>query len=814
MKSIPSFFPRKRRKLVLRSLNLETLEPRFAPSTVFSLWTEMGPGPSQNAQVDIPPNDDVVGAIQSIAVHPTDPNTVYIGAVNGGVWKTTDGGTNWEPLTDDLPSQSIGDVVFDSSDATNNTLVVGTGRWSNFANRGDDEVGLYRTTDGGTSWSQINSAEVSGKQISSVVANGSTLLVGTINDGLWLSTNTGGAWTDISDGGASHLPDNAGVADLVVDPADDNRIYAAVRGSGIWTSADGGTTWSNVTGTISTVTGTGTMRLAMHNSVGNNVLFVATVNNAGVLNGVWFSNNQGGAWTQMDTPVFHPGGQGFNNTAIAADPTDPDLVYLGGDRITAWPFTGNVLRGDRSLGAGTQFTAIVDAGANSTAPHADARAMAFLPDGRLLESDDGGIYVLADPSGTLPATTQWSSFNGDLGVAEAHDVAYDSVANVYIAGLQDNCTAVQTTAGSKTWDNIHAGDGGDVAIDNTSLAGAGTYRYVSSQNLGSFTRYQYDNTGTYVGELAIATGVGDAQFVTPIELNAANAARFLIGGSGDLYESTNINTGAPTFTNIGGPGANRNAMVYGVAGNPDLIYVGSGSGVWARTTAGGAINLTTALPAGAGTITDVAVDPDDWQHVFAVDNDQVFESTNAGGAWTDITGNLTAISSADFRTIEYIPGAARDALTVGTRSGVFAAPGTDTDNWTEFGTALPDVLVFDLEYNATDNILAAGTLGRGVWSFAGANTVFEDVVIAGTGGNDTIVINATPGGGTYSVNGGPAVAFGSLPAFTFNGGAGDDVFTLNFTGGNPIPTGGLFFNGGVAGSDSLQILAGTFGKTT
>lgn len=166
------------------------------------------------------------------------------------------------------------------------------------------------------------------------------------------------------------------------------------------------------------------------------------------------------------------------------------------------------------------------------------------------------------------------------------------------------------------------------------------------------------------------------------------------------------------MTAIGGPGANRNAMAYGANRDPDAAYVGRGAAVFRRIS--GTFTATTALPAGAATITDVALDPSNALRVWAVDDNQVFRSFDGGVTWADVTGNLPTVSAQDFRTIEFISGAP-GRVALGTRSGVFVADAT-TDVWSLFGSALPDVLVFDLRYVATQATLYAGTLGRGVWS--------------------------------------------------------------------------------------------------
>jgi photosystem II stability/assembly factor-like uncharacterized protein len=166
-------------------------------------------------------------------------------------------------------------------------------------------------------------------------------------------------------------------------------------------------------------------------------------------------------------------------------------------------------------------------------------------------------------------------------------------------------------------------------------------------------------------------------------------------------------------------------MAYGANANAAVAYVGKGSQVFRRS--GGSFVATTALPAGAATVTDVALDPGNPSRVWAIDDKRVFFSVDAGTTWFEITGNLPSISSQDFRTIEFInadgPTPARVAL--GTRSGVYVS-NSGGSVWELFGAELPDVLVFDLRYVHSQRTLYAGTLGRGVWSL----DVRSDVLLA------------------------------------------------------------------------------------
>ena len=685
----------------------------LAPSRIVNaggIWTARGPAPTQSAQVRVPPDNEVCGAIHSIAAHPTNADILYIGAVNGGVWRTlnaTAARPSWIPLTDSLPSQSIGSVVFDPTDASRQTLLVGTGRWSNFAQRGDDEIGVYRSVNGGTSWSQLGGATLLGQKLISVVARGGTLFAASFGGGLYRSTDTGANWTLIS--GSNGLP-TGGIGALSEDALSQNRLLVGVRGAApkFLRSDDLGATWTDISTGIANLGSNSTLRI----TAGSGSVLFAAVINGGILNGVYRSANLGATWTALDVPAVHPGAQGAVNTALVADPNNPNVVYVSGDRITAGPFTGNVARLDASLALGAQNTFVVDAGASNTAPHADSRAMAFDANGNLLESDDGGIYRLSNPS---VATRAWGSVIGDLNVIEAHNLAKDTITNALIIGTQDNGTHQQQAANNPRWVLINGGDGGDVAVDSTNLGPSGSFRYLSSQNLGGFRRAQYDNANAFIASLTMPN-ITDVQFVTPIELNTANPGRLLVGGLSNLYESTNTSTGAPTLTSLGAPGANRQAVAYGATNDPDAIYVGKLAAVWKRSGAGGAITQTTALPAGAADVTDVAMDPTNSSRVFAVDNNQVFASADGGVTWTDVTGNLGTVSAQDFRTVEYISDAGGDSVVIGTRSGVYSVPAFG-NVWGRLGSALPDVLVFDLRYIKTQKTLIAGTLGRGVWTY-------------------------------------------------------------------------------------------------
>src|SRR5262249_36789991 len=200
----------------------------------------------------------------------------------------------------------------------------------------------------------------------------------------------------------------------------------------------------------------GRIILAIHNSPGNDVLYAATVssfrnpvfssvNVMGDFQGVFRSANLGATWSAMGLPGWPIDTEAqvmIWHGAIAADPTNPNVVFVGGDASNNPQdgFNGKVVRGDASLK--NPCESVVGKGANDTAPHADSRAMVFEAKGNLLEACDGGIFRLASPNNS--SSRIWTSVSGNLGTVEFHSVAYDPVSNVVFGGTQDNGTIAQT----------------------------------------------------------------------------------------------------------------------------------------------------------------------------------------------------------------------------------------------------------------------------------------------------------------------------------------------------------------------------------
>ena len=726
------------------------------------IWVEQGPGPIINGQ-DVGltnPTNPVSGAIIAIAPVPGDPTTVYVATVNGGVWKTSNATSTvptWTPLTDKaLPALSIQSLAISPTDS--NLIYAGTGSTSSYFRYGSPGIGIARSRDGGTNWTVEAAATLAGATIVSIVPSGSkrgVVLAATgtqptsARRGLFRSTDEAKTFTRISSNGASGLPDN-NVTSVVSDPTAPARFYLAIpdtytqygfQGTGVWKSEDNGATWTNVsTGLITANSG----RILLSVSAADGSVFAMTETLSGGFGGVFRSTNQGTSWTQMDVPAatIFPGNQSAYQGAIVAHPTLAGIVFIGGDYHPqtngCTDFGGNILRGDASQAAGSQWTDVVCNGASGTAPHADSRALAFDSTGTiLLNGDDGGLFQLTNPD--TPAR-QWASFNGNIRPSEIHNIAYDPLSHVLLSGNQDTGNSYQLSAGSLTWTDISEGDGAAVAVDADQTAHPGTtIRYESYINLGSFNRHTFgsNNVQTAVTSVAlnIVSGAGSGQvlttfdttlqFTTPVVLNNINPSRMLIGTS-SLYESLDK---GDTLTNLGSLGAAVSSMSYGSAlnGTPyaDAFYIGAGSSIYHRVNLGNPPMVLTTYP--GTTVVSLVMNPLDYQNVYVLDKSgSVYGSSDEGATWTNHTGDLaTKISQA--QTIEIfspvvgkgnkndqdlrvIVGGIGDVMHLAAKAG--------STNWLRVGEGLPHAFFYDLHYNAACDTLLVGSLGRGAWTLA------------------------------------------------------------------------------------------------
>jgi len=198
-----------------------------------------GPRPTTEGQVEQILDGEVVGAVQAIAAHPTNPDVLYIAAVNGGIWRTANGMATrptWQPLTDLEKSASFGALGFDPTDSAHRTLVAGTGRFSSYLSSGGGVIGVLRTTDGGATWATLFTDALRGLHITGVAARGGIIVISSNNGGIHRSTDTGITWKQVSGSPGAGLPDGVRAASKSGMPGltcGDGRQWAQVRPLGL-----------------------------------------------------------------------------------------------------------------------------------------------------------------------------------------------------------------------------------------------------------------------------------------------------------------------------------------------------------------------------------------------------------------------------------------------------------------------------------------------------------------------------------------------------------------------------------------------------
>lgn len=756
-------------------------------------WIEQGPRPIISAGSTVFPNHPSSGAVQSIAVNPRNPRQVFLGTVNGGVWRTANAdparptATIWTPVTDQMRSLAMGDIAFSPLDSSYKTLFAGTGSFSSLGNTngtgnaGGLPIGILRTTDGGDTWINFP-VDPGGEHLVKVVLPTAIdldpspriqglVLVGTVGGGGLYRSNDNGETFSLLSGNAG-LP--AGdVSQLIADPNRSTRFYAGIPNKGVYRgdfdSVTGVISWNAVNTGIFGISTAGNIQLTAHGSGGRTVLFALL---SGPKQGAYRSANGGESWDRLAPPptfllpppggVYSPFQRDITDrtgNTIVADPTNDQVVYIAtyGDPIGDTIFRYNPLAG---VGGWDPIAGQPSMG--GTAPHVDARDLAIQIVGGttyLLDSCDGGLFYLRDPLNS--AQNKWRAYLGDetggqgLGTVETHNVAWDSFSNIVIAGSQDNGVEIQQSTGNRIWTQILGGDGGSVQVDNVTLASSNqSIRFASSQYLGTkaslpgdFGRQVYDSSNMPVGNrvrLLPDTGLPDftAIDVTPIVLNTTaplpgQSTRLVVGGGGrnPIYESLDAGIAQhPTWTAVpvGAGFETVSALAYGGRRggfeHPEVLYAGSGHSVFVRSVSGGTLT-TTSAPFPGTDVQDIVLDPNDWQHAFVVSSTGVWETNDMGSAWTNRTGNLANVN---LRTVEYLDLAAGDVVLVGGDGGVFRMLANNPAEWTRLGENLPRAVTYDLHYDPTDDVLLAGTLGRGAWIIPNASAAIMGAVTEST----------------------------------------------------------------------------------
>ncbi len=725
--------PRVRRR---RHPALEPLERRALLSTSIpinpTVWTAMGPAPADWGASSF---GRVSGRMLDIATHPTDPSTWYVATAGGGVWKTTTAGASWTPLTDQQPINFIGSVALAPSNPS--VVYAGTGEatWGpskTVINR--DNIyygrGVLKSTDAGNTWTLLGQTEFFRRAIGKIIVHPTSpnivyAAVGAIaqnglpgSTGIWKTLDGGLTWSNTT----TSISTAAAFSDLVMDPSNPSVLYAGVgdpdgdAANGLYKTINGGTTWSPVASfPVQNDPRLGRITLAI--APGNaQVLYAwaATSGQAGtpIANDFRFarSGDGGATWQTRTNP-----GAGVSldyNMAMAVDPLDPtgDTVYLAG-KGAGGPQASSMRK---STTGGTTWSSI---GVGATeAPHADHHAMVFTADDRLLDGNDGGIWMLTNPT---VGAIEWANLNTNLGTTQFVGLAlHPSNADVAFGGLQDNGTVMFQD--SLHWPVVRGGDGGVARIDPNNPSTV----YHSFQYIGAGFIERSDNGGTswLPKTTGINTSVDPAYFYPPYVIDAGQTTRLVVG-TNRVYETTNR---GDSWTPISTPNANGwfgNAPIYAVAAaksDANVVYAstdGTTTGLFVTTNRGATWNFRS--PPIVTRISDIQVDPTDARVAYAVvgrfeSAGHVWRTTDAGLTWSNISGSLPDVPYYSVELDVRGPGAADDVIWVGGDDGLFASTNLGA-SWSRFGAGLPRVQAKDIEYQKNLGILAVATHGRGMW---------------------------------------------------------------------------------------------------
>jgi photosystem II stability/assembly factor-like uncharacterized protein len=672
-----------------------------------------------------------------------EPNTYYFGGVGGGVWKTTDGGLNWTPMSDKEKFSSIGSIAVADTDP--NVIYVGTGEGC-LRNNILQGNGVYKSTDAGKTWQFLGLEDT--RHIPRIAVhpkNPDIVFVAALGHaygpnaerGLYRSTDGGKNWTKVL-----YKNDHTGAVDVVFDPYNPSIVYAAMYevyrtpysassggpGSGLYKSTDGGTTWKQLTGNGLPGGVWGKIGVAAAPE-GNRVYALIEADKGGL-----YRSEDGGEHWRLMTDDRRYRQRAWYYTHVFADPKNPDVVYILN--------TGSY----RSIDGGRTFTQL-------STPHGDNHGLWIDPTNpkRLINGNDGGADVSTD--GGLNWTLQ-----DNQPTAQFYHVIVDKRFPYHIYGAQQDNTSVgiasATNHGGIThsdWEPVGGCESGYIAPDprdDSNLVYAGCYD-------GSITQFNHKlGTEREMNAWPInPMGAPDAdlkyrfQWTAPIAMSPFDpnviyhGAQYVLRTRDQGYHWEEISpdltrNNKATEASSGGPITQDNtsaeyyATVFTIAESPKqkgAIWAGSDDGLVHVTTDDGAhwndvtpkdipdggngpifhyarISLIEPGHFNAGTAY-VAVDrheSDDWAPY-------AYKTTDFGKSWKKITGDLPA--GAVVRAVR--EDIQREGLLfAGTEIGVYVSF-DDGAHWKSLQRNLPMSSMRDLA--VTDRDLVVATHGRAFW---------------------------------------------------------------------------------------------------
>jgi len=868
-----------------RAAKVRNSKGAVLPNIASNVWTELGPRPAPNGQTSTV-NQPVAGRTVAIAIHPTNPNIVYVGGAQAGVYRSTNGGQTWTPIFDGAQSLVIGALALAPSNP--DILYVGTGEAGQCGSGCYAGIGIYRIDNASTtanltgpinplrnyndaSNNPVSGNVFTGRTVSKILVNPtdpSIIFVATASGivgnpqqapqgntvpplgirGLYRLANATGAAAGVTATkltvSATNCFDtpctgNLSILDMVYDGNDGTgntialwlRPTTGVEG-GVYRTVNALTTASftnqllqtsttNTRGELASVTigGVTTMYLANGESTNGRV-------RKSVDGGVtWSAALAGGA--NFCT------GQCFYDIAIAIDPTNANIAYLGGAAGS------NIMR--RTTDG---FATVANTPSRQVGLHADnhAVAVANAPFNNILyNGTDGGIWRSED------SATSWQSLNNSTySATQFQSVAvHPTDRYLTIGGSQDNGSHMMKASNEPEkpvngFTRVDFGDGGYARIDQTATDATNVVMYHTyfnqTNNLMGFGRvsstvcaYEGDWAFKGFGASAFTNECGDTgavngiagtdtvNFYAPVELGptvVGSIGNTVYYGSDKLYRS--IDKGdtmvAVSQTLVAGVPVNSIAIS---PQDDNYRFVGLNNGtVWGTPSNPTTFTNITPVGAPARGVGKVIFDPTNKDVAFVAFGGQavtagqhIWKTTNFGTGTPTWVASGNGIPDVPVNALAVDPAGSNNVY-AGTDVGVYVS--TDGGaNWNPYGTGLPAIAVFDMAIQNANRFLRISTHGRGWWEIslvpAGGVTISGTVTVTGAADNSgvTVLLNeglqsvVTGPAGTYSFPGlNPGGNYTVRPALTGR------TFTPSFATFNDIPNSksGVDFTGAVSSS--------------
>lgn len=644
--------------------------PLFAgPAGAAAAWKPIGPSLIPNGQTYGSNRIDVIGRVACIAVDPKNRKHVLCGSAGGGIWESFDAGKNWTPRTDQMPSLATGAIAFDPVNP--GIVYAGSGEGNFYFNLG---AGVYRSTDGGTTWKVLASAPFVGVGFYDLVvdpANRKVLYAAT-TAGFFASANGGSTWS---------VKRALNCWDISLNPAGGkNAEILATFSDGLFVSTNGGGTFTAVS--LPSAPGSAWARLAVDRvTAAPDVAYAFGA--AGGAAHLW--RRSGATWTKIGTPAGINVSQAWYDWYVAANPKNKGIVYLGA--IDAY-------RGQLS-GSTWSWTDITAQGSNSI--HPDQHCLTFAPGvpSTIYLGSDGGVYRSANSGAT------WTARNRTLGITEIEYLGSDPTTSAWLmAGTQDNGTIRFT--GSSAWDHIADGDGGDCGVNQLNPSEI----YHSFYGVSLQRSANKGNSWTTLSPPAMG-----ALFYPPVEVFGATVA---IGGVSLVVSR---NSGASWTTVALGLSANEVASAMDIP-DANTIFVGTNQGRMLKVAWNGTSWKKTPLASPASRyISCVAADPGApkrlWVTISQLGSGRIYRSEDTGVTWVNCSAGLPAIPMNSVA----IDTANSKHLWVSGDVGVYESNDLG-GTWGNFSNGLPNAMATDLIFHKKDRILFCGTRNRGVWAIA------------------------------------------------------------------------------------------------